>query len=367
MTARTRTWVSLTAAVFAFFICQGAWCGSEFAVLNQPAMMSAKVRSLPMLAVTRAGARLVAVGERGSILLSDDAGVSWRQAKVPVSVSLTAVQFLNAKTGWAVGHLGVVLHSADGGETWTKQLDGREAAALVLEAAKKRADKGALAEAEHLVADGPDKPFLDLYFENERAGYIVGAYDLIFRTVDAGETWQPWQTHVSNPRGLHFYGIRPAGGALFLVGEQGTLLRSTDQGENFVPLASPYRGSYFGLVTTKSGELVLFGLRGNAFWSGDAGTTWQKIDTGVPITLSAGIELSDGSIVLVSQAGDVLVSADRGRSFRLWEGGERLPAAAIAEAADAHLIVAGLRGVKRLASPVTPVGSAPQNRPASGK
>ena len=92
-----------------------------------------------MLAITRAGARLVAVGERGSILLSDDSGVSWRQAKVPVSVTLTAVQFPNAKAGWAVGHLGVVLHSADGGETWAKQLDGREAASLVLEAAKKNA------------------------------------------------------------------------------------------------------------------------------------------------------------------------------------------------------------------------------------
>ncbi len=59
-------------------------------------------------------------GERGIVLLSDDAGVSWRQAKVPVSVSLTAVQFVDAEQGWAVGHLGVVLHTQDGGGNLAK-------------------------------------------------------------------------------------------------------------------------------------------------------------------------------------------------------------------------------------------------------
>ena len=51
---------------------------------------------------------------------------------MPVSADLTALHFANAQQGWAVGHEGVVLHTPDGGASWTLQLDGRRANALVL-------------------------------------------------------------------------------------------------------------------------------------------------------------------------------------------------------------------------------------------
>ncbi len=53
---------------------------------------------------TKAGNRLVAVGERGIVLLSDDAGLNWKQVDVPVSVTLTGVQFVSPMKGWAIGH-----------------------------------------------------------------------------------------------------------------------------------------------------------------------------------------------------------------------------------------------------------------------
>ena len=216
------------------------------AALTQPALVTPKALNAAMLSIAAAGQRLVAAGERGTILYSDDAGVTWRQASVPVGVSLTALQFVDARQGWAVGHPGVVLHSADGGATWSKQLDGIQAAALALRAAADAAGPDqarALADAQHLVDDGPDKPFLDLYFDSARTGYVLGAYNLLFKTGDGGATWQPWQQHVANPKGLHLYGMRGAGGALYLVGEQGLLLRSTDQGASFNALATPYKGS----------------------------------------------------------------------------------------------------------------------------
>lgn len=343
----------LAAGLFAM-LPAAAWPAMP-AALQQPAMQSPKSLNAAMLAVTRAGKRLVAVGERGIILLSDDGGNSWQQAQAPVGTSLTGVQFVNDKTGWAIGHLGVVLHTSDGGKTWVKQLDGIQAADLTLQAAKQAAagnpgqDK-AITDAERLVADGPDKPFLDLYFENEQTGYVVGAYNLIFKTADGGKSWQPWQAHVANPKGFHLYGIRAAGQTLYLVGEQGLLLRSTDQGESFVALESPYKGTYFGMVAAKSGELVVFGLRGNAFRSEDQGNTWQKIDTGMQASIAAGIELDNGSLVLISQGGDVLVSRDKGRSFTPQKG-VPLPLTAVVQVTDKNLVVAGLRGVKLLPAP----------------
>jgi photosystem II stability/assembly factor-like uncharacterized protein len=337
--------------------------GREITVLQQVATISPKMQFAAMLGMAHAGSRLVAVGERGIIQLSDDGGAHWRQVQVPVSVTLTAVQFVDDKRGWAVGHLGVVLHTEDGGSTWVKQLDGRQAAALVLDAAKKQvsmapsapATDGALAAAEQLVADGPDKPFLDLYFENARTGYIVGAYNLIFRTDDGGTTWQPWQSHVDNPKGLHLYGLRAAGGALYLVGEQGLLMRSTDGGQSFTRMASPYKGTFFGLVAAASGEIVLYGLRGNAFWSGDQGATWSKIDTGIKASFASGIELADRTLALVSQGGDVVVSHDHGRTFKALAGNEGMPPlTGIAQVRQpnggARLVVTSLRGVRRLLS-----------------
>jgi photosystem II stability/assembly factor-like uncharacterized protein len=323
-----------------------AWAAQP-AALTSPAIQSAKAGGAVMLALAQAGKRLVAVGERGIVLLSDDNGATWRQARTPVQVSLAAVQFVTPELGWAVGHLGVVLHTADGGQSWQKQFDGLQAADSMARAATTPA---AVRAAAQLQADGPDKPFLDLYFADASNGYIVGAYNLLFRTTDGGRSWQPWQEHVPNPKNLHLYGMRAGGGALYLAGEQGTLFRSLDQGASFEALASPYKGSYFGLVTAPGGELVAYGLRGSAYWSGDRGRSWTQVDTGLQQALTVGIALADGSLALLSQGGDVLLSRDQGRSFARQSVSQPLPAAALAQAADGALVVAGLRGVKRLAS-----------------
>ncbi|MBI5441414.1 MAG: glycosyl hydrolase, partial [Deltaproteobacteria bacterium] len=80
-------------------------------LLLLPAVRSDRAASSMLLGVARAGARLVAVGEWGHILTSDDNGVTWAQASVPTSVTLTAADFPTPAKGWAVGHDGVVLHT----------------------------------------------------------------------------------------------------------------------------------------------------------------------------------------------------------------------------------------------------------------
>jgi photosystem II stability/assembly factor-like uncharacterized protein len=59
---------------------------------------------------------------------------------------------------------------------------------------------------ERLVSDGPDKPFLNVFFQGEgKAGFIIGAYNLIFRTEDGGKTFQSWFDRTENPGGFHLY------------------------------------------------------------------------------------------------------------------------------------------------------------------
>ncbi len=274
-------------------------------------------RSL-LLDVARAGDRLVAVGERGHILLSDDSGVTWRQAPVPSRATLTAVSFVDPMRGWAVGHDAMVLHTGDGGESWSEQY-----------------------------AD-PDfeTPLMDVRFADAGTGFAVGAYGLFLETIDGGRNWgQRWVTEDD----FHFNAIlHPAPEQWFMAGEAGGLYRSDDGGLEWQVLDPPYQGSFFGALDLGADDLLVFGLQGNLFRSGDGGESWQQIDTGTTAALVAGAELADGRIVVVGLSGTVLVSDDRGASVRLSRRSDRSALAGVVEAPDGTLVLVGEAGATRM-------------------
>ena len=315
--------------------------------LDVPATPSALAQRSPVAAVTRAGARLVAVGQRGHVLLSDDGGASWTQAAVPVSTDLTAVHFPTPSRGYAVGHDGVVLSTADGGRTWTRRLDGRALAPLVRTAGGGLA--GVAAEQARALADRmPDAAFLDVWFADASTGFVVGAFNLVLRTDDGGETWTPWLDRVENPRALHLYAVRGVGGTVLLAGEQGLLLRLDPAAMRFRAVPVARGGTFFGLAAS-GGDVVAFGLGGRAVRSGDGGASWQVVPTGTDASLTGGTVLPDGRLVLASQEGRVLVSEDGGRSFRSAAAAAgRVPPAASVAAVDAEILVlAGPAGLRR--------------------
>ena len=341
-----------------------AW--AERDVLDRPARPTALGKSSALMAVTRAGKRLVAVGERGIVLLSDDSGSSWRQATVPASESLTNVRFVDERQGWAIGHSGLVLHSADGGQTWQRQLDGRKAADLSLTLARQFVErakpgdaraKGLLADAERLVADGPDKPFLDLWFHDPNEGFVVGAYGLILGTSDGGRTWLSWQDRIDNPRGHHLYAISVVGDDILVAGEQGALFHSTNRGKSFDEVKTPYAGTYFGVRHLVDGGALVFGLRGNIYVAAIGLRDWQKVASGAESTLNGGAALDDGNLVLVDQSGRLLRSKDGGRSFQVASTRLGFPLTGVASAPDGAVVVVGLGGVARMAASAADTGA----------
>jgi photosystem II stability/assembly factor-like uncharacterized protein len=329
-----------------------AAAGGFVDVLDTPAQATPLAPRGFMQAVVRAGESLVAVGQRGHIVVSSDGGATWRQAKVPVSSDLTAVQFIDANQGWAVGHDGVVLHSADGGATWSLQLDGRKANELLVAAMKRKADaepsseeaKKLLAEATRYAEQGPDKPFLDVWFDDADKGWIVGAYNLIFRTTDGGKSWTPWFDRTDNPKFFNLYAIRPVAGALYVAGESGLLLKLDSGAQRFVALEVPYAGSFFGLVAVKSSVLA-FGLRGNVLRSDDAGRTWVKLDTGLASAVVASARTSSDATLLADSGGRVVVSEDGGRTFAKVALKQPVPVTGLADAGSGRLAIAGPRGI----------------------
>jgi photosystem II stability/assembly factor-like uncharacterized protein len=310
--------ISLLAVAFLLMLMSAISASGFQDVLDTPAIQTSLAAKSLLNGVAAAGKRLVCVGWKGDIVYSDDMGNSWREAAVPVSSDLVAVFFPSPAQGWAVGHDGVVLHSSDAGTTWVKQFDGRAAASAMVEYYELHPltenASSIRSEIDSLVEQGPDKPFLDVWFENDQEGFIVGAYNLIFRTEDGGKSWEPWFHRTENPGFLNLYSIRPAGKDLFIAGEQGIVLKLDQKQGVFRSMPTPYTGSFFG-VTGGPEAVVVFGLRGNVFMSVDAGRSWNKIDTGVPTALTGGTVTEDGAILLVSAGGQVLRSRDGCKSF----------------------------------------------------
>jgi len=322
----------------------------------KPSEMTSRAASSVLLAITRADVRLVAVGERGTIVVSDDNGNSWKQAPAPVSVALTAVAFSGAKSGWAVGHGGVVLHTDDAGASWTKQLDGQQAADIDLKDAIGQAEKypanesaaRRLRDAKRAAQEGSEKPFLDVKFWSPTSGIVVGAYGAILQTTDGGKSWVSLRERIDNPKGKHLYNVSLTGGEIYLAGEQGTLFRSTDQAQTFSKISTPYAGTFFGVVNDAKLGTFAYGLRGNAFVSHDAGKNWQKLEIDQPITITSGAATADGHVILVDESGRVLKVSEDGLKTQALALAQSFSFTGIAQASDGSLVLSGIRGTTRV-------------------
>ena len=286
---------------------------------------SAKSAKGLMLDVVHAGKRLIAVGDRGHILYSDDQGSTWTQAKVPSRQLLTSVFFVDDQHGWAVGHDAQILASADGGVTWTKQFEDLKREA----------------------------PLLDVWFKDASNGFAVGAYGALLEPTDAGKTWEDVSDRLDNEDQYHLNAIAAVKDAgLFIVGEQGSMFRSADWGQTWERVEGPYEGSLFGVIgTAQPSTLLAYGLRGNLFRSSDFGSSWEPVELkaargALEFGLSGATLLEDGSIVIVGNGGSVVRSNDDGQTFSVFNRPDRISVAGVTAAGNGNLILVGQGGVR---------------------
>jgi photosystem II stability/assembly factor-like uncharacterized protein len=328
-----------------------------------------------LLAIAPAGRRLVAVGERGHILLSDDQGQTWSQAEsVPTRSLLTGVCFGSDGQGVAVGHDEVILTTRDAGRTWMLAHFAPEA----------------------------QQPLLDVACATDGHVIAVGAYGVYFSSPDGGASWrqrkfaalpakaaaagggsvpgaagrepatgaagrrQPATDAAARQaaandaghepvaddiaRDLHLNRIAAASPArLYIAAEGGHLYRTDDGGETWHELPSPYDGSFFGVKPMRGDVVLAYGLRGNLFRSEDAGARWRKVETGTHAMLNDAVSVgTEGATVVVGLSGVVLVSRDEGRSFNLMQQEDRKGLSAASPVGGNTLVVVGEGGARRI-------------------
>ncbi len=270
------------------------------------------------------GAGVVAVGERGTIFQSADNGRTWERVASPAKATLTAVSFAPppaAQTGWTVGHDALILGSTDSGKTWTKSFQGEN------------------------VQDS----FLDVIALDAQRVIAVGAYGLYVTTADGGKTWVRRKLGKDD---YHFNRITAGeGSTLYLAGEHGTLLRSTDLGVKWSALKSPYEGSFYGLSSPERRVLLAHGLRGRVFRSDNDGKSWQPVATPEPVLLATTVKLKGGALLLGGQSRSLLVSRDSGATFVVVPNAFPGTVAELLELPDGNLLALGEAGATVVPKP----------------
>jgi len=136
-------------------------------------------------------------GEKGTLLHSVDSGASWQETKHPASKqNLRDIHFLSdGLRGWIVGGSGTVIHTMDGGATWANQTSHTQ---------------------EYLTSV--------FFLENGEFGWAVGLDGTLIKTENGGNTWIPVKTGVDR----HLYDIMlSANGSIgWISGAGGVLLKS---------------------------------------------------------------------------------------------------------------------------------------------
>lgn len=269
--------------------------------------------------VSLAGSRIIAVGARGIIAVSDDQAVTWKQVPSPVASDLVSVRFVDATEGWIVGHDGVVLHSVDAGATWHKQMDGRDAQKLLaahfshLDSLGDPKAKRWLREISLNYANGPEQSLLDLWFDDKKNGYVVGSFGTVFRTSDGGSSWEPLMDKVLSDELVHMNSILKLNSNIYMASERGVVFKLNHKSGKFEQLSTGYKGSFFGLIEQDAQPLA-YGLLGNAYRLSNDSKSWSKIDTGLSANVTGAISLFDGRILLLGLDGSAALLNGKGEA-----------------------------------------------------
>lgn len=267
--------------------------------------------------MTRLDDTLIAVGERGTIIFSEDKGQTWQvrheQAKKPVT--LTAIAAYGKANILAVGHDNLILRSTDRGRNWTTTMYD-----------------GALGE-----------PLLGLWSQNGQQVYAFGSFGKFYVSDDAGEHWAEQSLPIN---GEHLNSMDGApDGRRILVGEMGLVLRSLDGGESWEQVEPFYEGSLFGVSQLSGSHWVAYGMRGHVFASHDDGVTWEQVELGHRLPLYGHAHTNDGGVLIVGSGGAYAWLDEFGDLTQTGfvKGQDTLTSAVMLR--DGRLIVAGQHGL----------------------
>lgn len=268
--------------------------------------------------LVRVDGRVVAVGERGTIVVSEDEGKSWQQTHrdEQLPVTLTDISVISDDNLIAVGHDNVVLRSEDGGKSWMQVMRDSELG----------------------------EPLLGSWSMDGETVFVFGSFGKFYVSHDGGASYESRELPIY---GEHLSAMDGNGqGDRLLVGEMGLVLRSTDAGESWQKLDPFYDGSLFGVAHLQGSRWIAYGMRGHVFFTDDNGDQWRAVDVPHELPLYGHALVADGEqIIIVGTAGTYATVNDEGELLETGTLGELGTLTSAVILPDGELLVGGQRGL----------------------
>lgn len=205
------------------------------------------------------------------------------QSPQPQGNTLNAVSFCDTYHGFAVGKYGSVIHTINGGQSWTTQTSGI---------------------AEELT---------DVQCLDPNTAVAVGKNGRIIWTKDAGGTW--WVQPGNTTQDLYSVSFTNSQEGT-IVGGHGTLLNTSDGGYNWT-IAHPAGGFtwFYGVSFSNTNTGTIVGLDGLILRTTDGGYTWTEQTSGVTEDLNGVSFYDDHFGMAVGSGGIILRTTDGGNNW----------------------------------------------------
>jgi photosystem II stability/assembly factor-like uncharacterized protein len=151
---------------------------------------------------------------------------AWNEFSLYEDLQFTAVRFVDAQNGFAVGEFGTVMATTDGGDTW-----------------------------EHRTPIPNEFYPMGVDFLDRNTGWAGGLDGVIWHTTDGGHNWQRQETVTTTP----IYGIHANGHGIFAVGGSAKLVEYSNGRWQLFKGAPEVLAYIRGLDTLENGSLLVAG------------------------------------------------------------------------------------------------------------
>ncbi len=261
------------------------------------------------------------------IFRTRDGGRHWTQQQVPIAVA--KFRFFDAKNGIAVG--AGVLHTSDGGDTWTLQQGSTNPGFFISpdegwyvseNTALHTTDGGSNWDPETL----PGSAWIyGSYFTDSLNGWAVGAQQDIIHTANGGQQWSTQMGGLNSGMNnrysfedVHFADTSNG----VAVGDNGLLFTTINGGKTWVNRENGGANETLGMAGTDANHLWAAQTFGELLRTTDGGRHWHRVDIALGNYLTYGVSFADNlngwAVASAANAGEGLVfhSTDGGKTWK---------------------------------------------------
>lgn len=264
-----------------------------------------------------------AVGERGTILATQDGGKTWARQTSGTAYTLRSVDFLDERRGWVVGAWNTVLNTLDGGASWqpltpetsnfpssVKFVDERVGWMAGGSGELRRTEDGGRTWTQQRggsTVGGGDGGFREggisgLAVLNDRYAWIGGVGGFLAVTEDGGRRWTRFFADIEGIGAVFFIDERTG----WYAGEKGRIFRTDNRGQTWRRQASPSSSAITDLFFLDRNVGWAVGASSTILHTTDGGRSWKNEDSGVVKNLVAVTAIDRNSAWAAGQGGIIL-------------------------------------------------------------